>query len=103
MGMNKEELNRKIAFVKALSPVAAMAHTGVEEMIYNVYVSPKGDDYEEFLIVIYEGGSSDIRCCTGNSEYAIFEEAARLLTYKGNYADRRRLENLVQDGWTRMK
>ena len=100
-----EEIKHKMQFVNLkLKPMMVALHTGVTDVEYRAFKNKDDTDGEEFLIVTYAGGATDVTCCSANSDVAIAEEAIELATYKGHYGHRQRLERVESkpDEWIKL-
>lgn len=86
--MNREELIRKIAFVKGLSPAISFGMQNIKSVEYVVFLAEENKDwYTEFVVVHYLGGAVQARDCTGNSCSAIFNEIGTMLNTSQKYPE----------------
>ena len=72
-----EMLKNKIEFVDALDKSVSRI-SGVDSVVYEVYVHPEREYKEEFVRVNFPGGGFCVRCCTGNSLVAILKEVGKI-------------------------
>jgi hypothetical protein len=101
-----EMYQKKKAFVDDISNVLGMrAHRmGIMQVDYEVYRKTEGnrDYFVEFVVVVYDGGASAVRCVTGNSNYANYVEIGKLLD-GGYYNEIPRYEALTEEGFTKIR
>ena len=85
----------KKTFVDNLSKAFENSNTGVKKVAYEVYKREvEGQTYfTEFLVVVFEGDGKAVRCATGNSNIANYQELGRLLN--GYYEDLPFYNNVV--------
>lgn len=76
----KDRLQNKVQFVNKLSEAITAGIPGISRVEYAVLEYPdRPNCVEEFAVVIFAGGAKSVRCCTGNSNLANFEEISKLL------------------------
>lgn len=78
----KVRLQNKVLFVEKLSEIITANIPGISRVEYAVFEYKYPDRpncVEEFAVVTFVGGAKSVRCCTGNSNLANFEEISKLL------------------------
>lgn len=78
----KDRLQSKVQFVNKLSEAITASNgiPGISRVEYAVLEYPdRPNCVEEFAVVTFVGGAKSVRCCTGNSNLANFEEISKLL------------------------
>lgn len=86
--MNKEELKKKIMFVRSVGQAVAtgISHiTSIDYVVFQSEINPEW--YTEFVVVHYLGGAVQARDCTGNSCSAIFNEIGTMLNTSQRYPE----------------
>lgn len=76
--MLKDTLKEKIKFIDDLSKVVAGRVSSIASLEYLVLEDKDRGYTEEFVVVNYDGGAKQARCCNWNSNAAIFEEIAKM-------------------------
>ena len=100
-----EMYKRKKQFIDDISNVLGMrAHRiGIMRVDYEVYrkAEDNRDYFEEFIVVVYDGGGKAVRCVSGNSNLANYVEIGRLLD-GGYYDEIPRYKALTEEGFTKV-
>jgi hypothetical protein len=76
--MLNDTLKEKIKFIDDLSKVVAGRVSSIVGLEYLVLEEKDRGYNEEFVVVNYNGGAKQARCCTCNSTAAIFNEVAKM-------------------------
>lgn len=77
--MLNDTLKEKIKLVDDLSNVVAGRVGSIVGLEYLVLIEKARGYTEEFVVVNYNGGAKQARCCTYNSTAAIFEEIGKMV------------------------
>ena len=99
-----EIYKRKKAFIDDLSNTLRMrARMAVMQVDYEVYrkTENNGDHFEEFLVVVYNGGGEAVRCISEKSNLATYIEIEMLLD-DGYYDELPRYKALAEEGFTKI-
>lgn len=99
-----EMYKRKKAFIDDISKtLRTRARMAVTQVDYEVYQKTENDrDYfEEFLVVVYDGGGEAVRCISGKSNLATYIEIEMLLD-DGYYDELPRYKALAEEGFTKI-
>lgn len=95
----------KKVFVGVLSAVLTDPEfkLGVTDVRYEAY--KKTDDnreyFAEYVVVTYKGGAESVRCVTGNSNLANYQEIGKLLE-GGYYDEMLRYNALTEEGFVKV-
>ena len=94
--MLSSELKTKKEFVEELGKTVSKVQKNVDSMEYVILYNKLYECYTEYLVIKYVGGAKTVRCCTGDSCSAIFEEVAKYLN-NGYYDEVKYLEDLLKN------
>lgn len=94
--MLNSELKTKKEFVEELGKTLSRVQKNIASMEYLILYNKLYECPVEYLIINYVGGAKTVRCCTGNSCSAIFEEVAKYLNH-GYYDEVEYLEDLLKN------
>ena len=88
--MFEEEYEKKNEFVKMLSKAISKYIRNIDRIEYEAYKSTEHPEWspEEFIIVHYVGGATQVRCTSGNSHGANYEEIGKMLYSSQVFNDR---------------
>ena len=94
--MLSSELKTKKEFVEELGKTISKVQKNITSIEYVILYNKLYESFTEYLVINYVGGAKTVRCCTGNSCSAIFEEIAKYLN-NGYYNEVGYLKDLLKN------